>query len=155
MDQNFYYHKVQFIRLTNKKTIYQDLQYLLNHLYFKKGTDFERIKKHVHIYFPSCSPDDWIIDLHFCESTIRGHVPTPSHSFGSPTASRDGRASVDEPNRSRLLRGVGWHDVQRELSGGRSEAVDGKSIQRSSTSTPAASKCEWLLSIKVSNLGFH
>ena len=47
MDQDFYYHNLQFITLTNKKNIYQDSQYLLNDIYFKKSTDFERIKKHV------------------------------------------------------------------------------------------------------------
>ena len=49
MDQDFYYRNLQFITLTNKKTIYQDSQYLLNNICFKKSTDFERIKKHVHI----------------------------------------------------------------------------------------------------------
>ena len=43
MDQDFYYRNLQFITLTNKKNIYQDSQYLLNDIYFKKSTDFERI----------------------------------------------------------------------------------------------------------------
>ena len=41
-------HNVHFITLTNKKTVSQGSNCLSKERYLQKGTDFGRIKKHVH-----------------------------------------------------------------------------------------------------------